>query len=148
MSSMKLSASLFLISSLLVVACGGATPDAVVPGATTSLQDFKGSWTGSWSEDTVTHTKLQGTASLSVDEKGVVSGTMTNATLGMDGKVAGQVSQGGAYSGTFVYPKASLSGSGHVGVAAGKLTGAITVMQGQDTAGTLHFELTHAPAAP
>jgi hypothetical protein len=130
----------------LTPACGAApSPTAGIPGASTELQGFVGSWSGVWSEETTTGSKLEGTAELNVTKDGVVSGKLVNKTLSLEGSVTGSVTEGGVTRADFAYPKATLNGQGRVGVKDGKLQGALDISQNGSKAGTLSFALTKGP---
>ena len=137
----------WLPSAALAPACGSSpSPTAGIPGATTDMGGFVGTWTGDWSEETTTSTKLDGTVELKVAPDGKVTGKMVNKTLSLEGSVTGTwPCEGGATSADFAYPKATLHGQGRVGIKDGKLQGALDVDQKGSQAGTLKFTLTKSP---
>lgn len=82
----------FTICALAIVGCGGDGG-----GASTFSSPFAGNWTGTWNSVSLSQ---NGTAAVTVSESGVVSGTTTNATLGIPGTLAGTINSTRAFNGT------------------------------------------------
>ena len=140
---MKLS-SLFLPLALALAACS-STPAPVDPsaGLLTDRTSLAGTWTGTWTEQTTDSTRLEGTASLTIDPQGKVNGALDNQTLNLKGAITGVLNDKGYFTGEVDYPNAKVNGEGQVGVKGAQLIGTLDIKRAGQKIGTLSFALSH-----
>lgn len=80
-----------VLAAMVLGGCSGSSSDNV----------YRGTWQGDFSFPANGET---GTMSLSVDSQGVVEGTFTNTTLGLNGTIDGDFTNAGVFTGHIVIP--------------------------------------------
>ena len=129
---------IFLLAVLMAVllplsSCGGGSS-----GTSTGSSPFAGSWTGLWSSPQ----GQSGTVSVTISADGAANGTIYDSTTGQNGSVSGTVSNSGNISVTYIYPTATYTANGTIGInSSGQLLGSANEYSGTTLFGTVTYDL-------
>jgi hypothetical protein len=120
---MKKLIPLSLLSALIVIGCGGSSTPTTSP--------FSGAWSGNY--QVLPGASQVGTASITIDSAGNVTGTGRNTTLGINFNISGVIRNNGSLSGTVSGGlTGTLSGTWSISNPGGRLGGAaIQTVAGQ-----------------
>lgn len=104
--------------------CGGSGGGG---GVNPNPSPFAGTWKGNWVAQSIAHS---GTANLTVNANGQVSGTVKDLTVNANGTLSGSISGSGVVNATVVYSGVNSSLSGNLTRQGDQLSGTLTQTQG------------------